>query len=169
MSYIIVSCFRDLYAADEALLQVQRAEQASLADFEEAVVLMRNGDGAVRVKPTYKIISADLGTADSDLLIGALLIHPVLAVAAGIAGGALAGAAIDIGVGQRLIHDASERLAPGTSALIALVSRTAPELVMRALPPTAWTTHAALSSAQEDRLRGAVENGVAGQSGQYDA
>ena len=93
MSYIIVSCFSDLYAADEALLRVQRAQQASLADYEEAVVLMRNSDGAVRVKPTYKIISADLGTSESpDLLIGALLIHPVLAVAAGIAGGALAGA-----------------------------------------------------------------------------
>ena len=34
MSYIIVSCFSDLYAADEALLRVQRAQQASLADFE---------------------------------------------------------------------------------------------------------------------------------------
>jgi hypothetical protein len=91
------------------------------------------------------------------------------AVAALIAGGALAGVPIDIGVGQRLIHDASERLAPGTSALIALVSGAAPDLVMRALPATAWTTHATLSSAQEDRLRGAVENGVEGQSGHYDA
>ena len=170
MSYIIVSCFSDLYAADEALLRVQRAQQASLADFEEAVVLMRNSDGAVRVKPTYKIISADLGSSESaDLLIGALLIHPVLAVAAGIAGGALAGMSIDIGVGQRLIHDASERLVPGSSALIALVSRTAPDLAMRALPPSAWTAHAALSAAQEERLRGAVENGVEGQSGHYDA
>src|SRR5206468_9086520 len=127
-------------------------QQASLSDFEEAVVLIRNRDGAVRVKPTYKIVSADLGTSESaDLLIGALLIHPVLAVAAGIAGGALAGMSIDIGVGQRLIHDASERLVPGSSALIALVSRTAPDLAMRALPPSAWTAHAALSAAQEER------------------
>jgi uncharacterized membrane protein len=170
MSTIIVSCFSDLFAADEALLRVQRAQQASLADFEEAVVLMRNSDGAVRVKPTYKIISADLGTSESaDLLIGALLIHPVLAVAAGIAGGALAGVPIDIGVGEHLIHDASERLVPGSSALIALVSRASPEHAMRALPAGAWTMHAVLSSAQEERLRGAVENGVDGQSGHYDA
>jgi uncharacterized membrane protein len=170
MSYIIVSCFSDIYAADEALLRVQRAQQASLAEFEEAVVLMRNGDGAVRVKPTYKILSADLGTSDSaDLLIGALLIHPVLAVAAGIAGGALAGVPIDVGVGQQLIHDASERLVPGSSALIALVSRATPDLAIRAMAPSAWTTLAVLSSAQEDRLRGAVESGVESQSGHYDA
>jgi uncharacterized membrane protein len=170
MSYIIVSCFSDLFAADEALLRVQRARLASLADFEEAVVLMRNGDGAVRVKPTYKILSADLGASDSaDLMIGALLIHPVLAVAAGIAGGALAGVPIDIGVGERLIHDASERLVPGTSAVVALVSGTTPDLAIRALAPNGWTTHAILSSAQEDRLRGAVESGVDSQSGHYDA
>jgi len=170
MSYIIVSCFDDLYAADEALLHVQRKARPSLVDFEEAAVLMRNEDGAVRVKPTYKIVSADLGSDDSaDLMIGALLIHPVLAVAAGIAGGALAGTPIDVGIGHGLIHDASERLAPGTSALVALVSRAPPDQVLRALPPSSWTAHAPLSPAQESRLRGAVENGVEGQYGHYDA
>jgi len=79
---------------------------------------------------------------------------PLLGAAIGALAGAVGGALTDIGINDRFINDMRERITPGTSALLMLVSTDAPDRMadeMRSLGPELVSTN--LSHEQEAKLR----------------
>ena len=61
MSQLLVVGFEEKYKADEVMLDIIKKEQQHLADLEDAVVITKNAQGKVRVKPYYDILSATQG------------------------------------------------------------------------------------------------------------
>ena len=88
------------------------------------------------------------------MLIGLIFFMPLLGAAIGALAGAVGGALTDIGINDRFINDMRERITPGTSALLMLVSTDAPDRMadeMRSLGPELVSTN--LSHEQEAKLR----------------
>ena len=61
MSQLLVVGFKEKYKADEVMLDIIKKEQQHLVDLEDAVVVTKNSQGKVRVKPYYDILSATKG------------------------------------------------------------------------------------------------------------
>ncbi|MGK7899684.1 MAG: DUF1269 domain-containing protein [Xenococcus sp. (in: cyanobacteria)] len=53
--------FNEKYKADEIMLDLLKKEQQHLADLEDAVVVTKNSQGKIRVKPYYDILAAVQG------------------------------------------------------------------------------------------------------------
>ena len=61
MSQLLVVGFKEKYKADEVMLDAIKKEQQHLVDLEDAMVITKNAEGKVRVKPYYDILSANQG------------------------------------------------------------------------------------------------------------
>ena len=61
MSHLLVVGFEEKYKADEVLLDLLKKEQQHLDDLEDAVVVTKNSQGKVRVKPYYDLLAAFQG------------------------------------------------------------------------------------------------------------
>lgn len=61
MSKLIVVGFNEKYKADEVMLDLLKQEQQHLADLEDAVVITKNLEGKIRVKPYYDLLAATQG------------------------------------------------------------------------------------------------------------
>ena len=58
MSQLVIVGFNGKYKADEVILDLLKKEQQHLRDLEDAVVITRNAQGKLRIKPYYDILSA---------------------------------------------------------------------------------------------------------------
>ncbi len=61
MSQLLVAGFKEKYKADEIMLDLLKKEQQHLVDLEDAVVVTKNTQGKIRVKPYYDILAATQG------------------------------------------------------------------------------------------------------------
>ena len=61
MSQLLVAGFNEKYKADEVMLDLLKKEQQHLVDLEDAVVVTKNSQGKIRVKPYYDLLAAVQG------------------------------------------------------------------------------------------------------------
>ena len=61
MSQLIVVGFNEKYKADEVMLDLLKKEQQHLSDLEDAVVITKNIQGKIRVKPYYDLLATTQG------------------------------------------------------------------------------------------------------------
>ena len=61
MSQLLVAGFNKKYKADEVMLDLLKKEQQHLDDLEDAVVVTKNTQGKIRVKPYYDLLAAAQG------------------------------------------------------------------------------------------------------------
>ena len=61
MSELLIVGFKEKYKADEVMLEILKEEQSNQSDLEDAVVVTRNSQGKLRVKPYYDLLSAAQG------------------------------------------------------------------------------------------------------------
>ena len=159
MSELIVVGFDNELKADEVLHKLGEMQKEHLVDLDDAVVVIKNEKGKVKVKQSYDLVtSGALSGGFWGSLIGLLFLHPLLGVAAGLATGALSGALTDVGVDDEFIKDLGKTIEPNTSALFLLVRKATPDKVLEELRPYGGKLlRTSLSKSDEASLKAALE------------
>jgi uncharacterized membrane protein len=168
MSELVVVGFKGQDTADQVLNKLRELQKEYLVDLEDAVVVVRDAKGKVRIKQALPMVrlGAMSGAAWGGffgILVGLLFLNPLLGWATGLAmgaaAGALSGALSDYGINDDFIKDLGKTLEPGTSALFMLVRRVNVDKVLPELKPFGGRIlRTSLTNEQEQRLRAALED-----------
>jgi len=175
MSELVVVGFDNTEEADRALRELQRMQKEYLVDLEDAVVVIREADGKLRMKQSVDLIGAGATTGAVwgslwGTLVGLLFLNPLIGLATGAAlgagAGALSAALADYGIDDDFIRKLGETLQPGTSALFVLVRKMQPEKVLAELSRfRGRVIRSSLPPEQEARLQAALTGGSVGLPG----
>ncbi|MBL1210995.1 DUF1269 domain-containing protein [Geminocystis sp. GBBB08] len=131
MSDLIAIAYDDLFKAEEVRLTLARLQTERLIELEDAVVVVKNADGKVKLKQAINLTASGAASGGFwGLLIGTLFLVPLFGAAVGAATGALGGALSDIGVDDNFMKQLGETLQPETSALFILVKKVTPDKVL---------------------------------------
>lgn len=121
MSSLVVLAFDDENGAESMRERMNDFQKRELITLDDAAVVVRNENGKTHVKQAHSLVGAGaLGGGFWGLLIGMIFWMPWLGMAIGAVTGALTGKLSDIGIDDDFIHDVSENVEPGTSALFLL-------------------------------------------------
>lgn len=131
---LVVAAFKDEKAADQALKELKQAKRARVIGIINAAVLRKDAKGKLHIKET-----ADMGGGKGATLGGAagaaigLLAGPALVVPAAVGAlvGGLAAKLRDSGFSDARLKALGEGLAPGSSAIVAVVEHKWVELVQQ--------------------------------------
>jgi uncharacterized membrane protein len=107
--------------AEQVHQALVKAKNEGLLAIDDAAVVVKDADGKVHVQNQVSRgtwISTGVGGA-LGLLIGSIF-FPIGGLILGLAGGALVGRAMDLGVDGKFVKDVGEQIQPGTSALFVL-------------------------------------------------
>lgn len=162
MSELIAVAFDDPHKSEEARLAILKLEDEDLADFEEAVVLVVDREGKVRLHHSeHFTMPAAFGGGFLGMLAGLILFNPALALVGGLTGaavGAVMGASKELGIEEDFMKDLAKNLKPGSSALFVVARRGNPERIIDALKPfEGRILQTSLSHHDEAKLRKALE------------
>ena len=162
MSDLIVIGFKDEFKADEVLLDLRKLEREYLIDLEDAVVVIRNKEGKVKIKQTQELVtSGALEGGFWGLLLGLIFFHPMLAIV-GVAAGAISGVLTDIGIDDNFIREISNTIESGTSAIFVLARKSTPDKVLDELSKfEGKVLQTSLSKEDEAKLQAVLTKGEA--------
>ena len=155
MKELIVLAFDTMDGAKDVRDELYELQKQELLQLDDAAVVVRKEDGHVKVKQARSLTGAGaLGGAFWGLLIGFLFWMPWLGLAAGAAGGALAGKFSDVGIDDEFIDEVSDTIEPGHSALFMIAHDVSEDRVVEDLAPYDPTViRTNLSPEDEDTLR----------------
>ena len=121
-SSLIVLAFDTMDEAEQVHDALVSAKKQGMLTIEDSAVVVKDAEGKVQVKNqtsrgtwTATGIGGALG-----LLIGGIF-FPIGGLVLGLAGGALVGRLMDMGVDGKFVKDVGEQIQPGTSALFVLI------------------------------------------------
>ena len=167
MADLVVVAYDGEDTTDQVLNKLRQLQKEYLIDLEDAVVVVRDKNGKVRIKQAVPLVSLSAvgGAAWGGLfglLIGILFLNPLLGwltgAAMGAGAGALSGALADYGISDDFIKELGQTLQPGTSAIFMLVRRVNLD---KALPELSKfggkIIKTSLTHEQEARLKSALE------------
>ena len=127
MSDLIAVSFEDVFSAEQLRLDLLKLQHEHLVDLEEAVVVVRNKEGKVKLHhAAHMTFPGAVGGGVAGTLGGFMLFNPVLAaigLVVGTALGAITGAVLEVGIDEGFIKDLGGHLKPGSSALFILVKK----------------------------------------------
>jgi len=155
---LIVLAFDNMDEADKVREALVRGNKEGVLQIDDAAVVVKDQDGKVHVRNQVSRgswVATGVGGL-LGLLIGGILL-PVGGLVVGLATGALAGKAMDLGVDSKFVKEVEQELQPGTSALFVLVSNANPAAgmgIMRQFNGKVIQT--SLSSDAEESLRKAL-------------
>ena len=148
MSTLVVIKYDDLYKAEETRLLLWKLQEECLVDLEDAVVAVRDQQGAVKLLQSVNVTA--IGAARGAYwggclgsLVGLIFLNPLLGLVVGAGAGAGAGAVhgplSDIGIDDEFMKALAQKLTPGSSALFVLVRKSTPEIVLQRVSGTGGT------------------------------
>jgi uncharacterized membrane protein len=117
---IAIVTFDEMQKAKEVLASLKHMEQEELVELEDAVVIVKDEHGKIKVKET-KDLTTGKGAAKGGvvgLVVGLMLGGPIGGMLLGTLAGALAGKSIDLGVSKEKVEAVSESMADASSALL---------------------------------------------------
>jgi uncharacterized membrane protein len=117
---IAIVTFDDMEKAKDVLASLKHMEKEELVELEDAVVIVKDEHGKIKVKET-KDLTTGKGAAKGGivgLVISFLLGGPIGGVLLGSLAGALVGKSIDLGVSKEKVEAISESMADASSALL---------------------------------------------------
>ena len=117
---IAIVTFDDMQKAKEVLASLKHMEKEELVELEDAVVIVKDEHGKLKVKET-KDLTTGKGAAKGGvvgLVVGLMLGGPIGGLLLGSLAGALAGKSIDLGVSNEKVEAVSESMADASSALL---------------------------------------------------
>jgi uncharacterized membrane protein len=158
MSTLVVISYDDPYKAEEVRLMLQKMQKEYLIDMEDAVVVVKDEKGKVKLHQAYNLTAA--GTVSGGFwgaLIGLIFLNPVLGMAVGATAGAVSGALADVGIDDKFMKEIAAALHPGSSVLFVLVRRATPDRVLEELRGTGGKIlKTSLSHYDEEKLQEAL-------------
>ncbi len=128
MSELVVVSFDDKFKAEQALLNLLKLEQTNLASLEDAVVVVKNSEGKVRVKAYHDLLEP-VPELENDLwggVISAIVFHRTIKINQGI---------FDVD----FLTSIEASLTPNASALFVVVSNDTSEAVVGELSKVSGT------------------------------
>ena len=126
MNTLIAIGFKDEFAADEVILELRKLGRDNLINLEDAVIVIKNKDGKIRIKQTQRITTAGaLSGGLWGILVGAIFFNPVLGLVVGALVGAISGSLTD-----NFIREVGCTISPSTSAMFVLVRESTPDQVL---------------------------------------
>jgi uncharacterized membrane protein len=122
---------------------------------DAAIVSWPEGKKKPKTRQLHNLTGAGaMGGAFWGLLFGLIFFIPLLGLAVGAAAGAIAGSLTDVGIDDRFIKEARDRITPGTSALFLLTSDAVIDKVEEHFDfDNAELLYTNLSREDEERLR----------------
>ena len=158
MSTLVAIAYPDTATAEQVRTELIQAMKEHLITLDDAVVVERRADGKIKLHQGMSLTGT--GAAGGALwggLIGLLFLAPLIGMAFGAAGGALAGKATDAGVDDEFMKSLGAKLAPGGAALIALeTSGGSGKVLERIRQYGGEVIQTSLSTEDEERLRAAL-------------
>jgi uncharacterized membrane protein len=159
-SELIVITYPTPEHADRVVEAIRRLEAERLLDLEDLEYCSRDQDGRVSLYASLgrPLHAAALGAFWGTFL-GKCFDSPLLGAGLGAAGGALASRLVKSGgIDEHFVRQLSQSLAPGSSAVFALVKRYTPGRVLPVLGQFGGTVlHTSLSDADEEALQQALD------------
>jgi uncharacterized membrane protein len=160
MSTLIVVGYQDIHKAEEVRLQLWKLQRDYLLDLEDAVVVVKDDKGKVKLHQAFNLTSAGAITGGFwGSLIGLIFLNPLLGLAVGASAGAVSGALIDVGIDDDFMKELGATLTPGSSSLFVLLRNptTAPDKVLEELKGTGGTIlKTSLSHEDEAKIQAAL-------------
>ena len=110
-----------------------------LLDLEDAVVVVKNDKGKVKLHQAINLTSA--GAVSGGFwgsLVGLMFLNPLLGLAVGASAGAVSGALTDVGIDDNFMKELGATMTPGSSSLFVLLrnATAAPDKVLEELKGT---------------------------------
>src|SRR5215813_14584173 len=131
MSTLVVIDYESEVRAEEVRLALLKMQKEYLIDLADAVVVVRDEKGRVRLRQLYSLTAA--GAASGGFwgaLIGLIFLNPLFGFAIGAAAGAISGALNDVGIDDNFMKNLAQTLKPGTAALFVLIRQMTQEKVV---------------------------------------
>ena len=158
MATLVVIDYESEVKAEEVRLALLKMQKEYLIDLADAVVVVRDDKGRVRLRQLYNLTAAGAATGGFwGALIGLLFLNPLFGFAIGAAAGAVSGALRDVGIDDNFMKELGATLKPGTAALCILVHQMTPDKVVEELQRYGGTLiKTNLCHENEGRLRAAL-------------
>jgi uncharacterized membrane protein len=160
MSTFVVIDYENEVKAEEVRLALLKMQKEYLIDLEDAVVVIRDTNGRVKLRQLYNLTAA--GAARGGFwgaLVGLIFLNPLFGFAIGAAAGAVSGALSDVGIDDNFMKRLGETLKPGTAALCVLIRQMTPDKVVDEIQKFGGTLiKTNLCNENEAKLRAALES-----------
>ena len=160
MSTLVVIDYENEIKAEEVRLALLKMQKEYLLDLVDAVVVVRDEKGKVKLRQLYNLTAA--GAASGGFwgaLIGVIFLNPLFGFAIGAAAGAVSGALTDVGIDDKFMKALGQTLKPGTAALCVLIRQMTPDKVVEELQKFGGTLiKTNLCHENEAKLREALES-----------
>jgi uncharacterized membrane protein len=134
MATLVVIDYESEVKAEEVRLALLKMQKEYLIDLEDAVVVVRDAKGKVRLRQMHNLTAA--GAASGGFwgaLIGMLFLNPLFGFAIGAAAGAISGSLNDVGIDDNFMKELAQTLKPGTAALCILIRQMTQDKVLEEL------------------------------------
>ncbi len=158
MATLVVIDYESEVKAEEVRLALLKMQKEYLIDVADAVVVVRDQKGKVRLRQLYNLTAAGaLSGGFWGALMGLLFLNPLFGFAIGAAAGAISGALRDVGLDDAFMKKLGETIKPGTAALCILVRQMTADKVVEELQKFGGTLiKSNLSHEEEAKLRAAL-------------
>ena len=158
MATLVVIDYESEVKAEEVRLALLKMQKEYLIDLADAVVVVRDAKGKVKLRQLYDLTTAGMASGGFwGALIGLLFLNPLFGFAIGAAAGAVSGALKDVGIDDNFMKDLGKTLKPGTAALCVLIRHMTPDKVLEEVQKFDGTLiKTNLSSENEAKLREAL-------------
>jgi uncharacterized membrane protein len=131
MATLVVIDYENEVKAEEVRLALLKMQKEYLIDLEDAVVVVRDQQGRVRLRQLYNLTAAGAVSGGFwGALIGLIFMNPLFGMAIGAAAGAISGALRDVGIDDNFMKELGQTLKPGTAALCVLIRHMTPDKVV---------------------------------------
>jgi len=158
MATFVVIDYESEVKAEEVRLALLKLQKEYLIDLVDAVVVVRDDRGRVRLRQMYNLTAAGAVSGGFwGALIGLIFLNPLFGMAIGAAAGAVSGALRDVGIDDNFMKELGATLKPGTAALCVLVRQMTPDKVVAEIQKHGGTLiKTNLSHENEAKLREAL-------------
>ena len=160
MSTLVVVGYKDIHKAEEVRLQLWKLQRDYLLDLEDAVVVVKNDKGKVKLHQAINLTSTGAMSGGFwGSLIGLMFLNPLLGLVVGASAGAISGALTDVGIDDNFMKELGASMTPGSSSLFVLLRNptAAPDKVLEELKGTGGTIlKTSLSHEDEAKLQAAL-------------
>jgi uncharacterized membrane protein len=131
MATLVVIDYENEVRAEEVRLALLKMQKEYLVDLEDAVVVVRDAQGRVKLRQLYNLTAAGAVSGGFwGALIGLVFMNPLFGMAIGAAAGAISGALRDVGIDDNFMKELGQTLKPGTAALCVLIRQMTPDKVV---------------------------------------